>query len=87
MCSGCVPRYFFHLYDDLAVIDEEGVDLPDDHAAREIALQHAREMACAEVEEGRLVLDHRIDMVDESGRRVGAVSFRTAVGLEPATNQ
>ena len=87
MCSGYVPRYFFHLYDDIAVMDEEGVDLPDDHAARAIALQNAREMACAEVEEGRLVLEHRIDLVDESGRQVGAINFRTAVGLDPPTDR
>ena len=78
-----MPRYFFHLYDELQVLDEEGVELPDDEAARETALQNAREIACAEVEQGQLVLDHHIDMVDENGRQVGVVSFRTAVGLDP----
>ena len=81
-----MPRYFFHLYDDLAVLDEEGIELPDDDAARETALKNAREIACAEVEQGHLVLEHHINMVDDTGRQVGVVSFRTAVGLDSSSS-
>jgi hypothetical protein len=70
------------LYDDLIVLDREGVELDGDENALEVALLNAREMACAEVAEGRLVLDHRIDTVDEAGKRVGVVSFCNAVGLD-----
>jgi len=37
-----MPRYYFHL---LGVVDEEGSDFPDHEAARQEAIQIARELA------------------------------------------
>jgi hypothetical protein len=77
-----VPRYFFHLYDELVVLDQEGKDLPSLQAAHETALDNAREMACAEVLDGHLNLTHRIEIADESGKVLGTVHFRDVVVVE-----
>lgn len=78
----CVPRYFFHLFDDLTVIDEEGVELPSPAAAREHAIANARTMACAELTEGHLNLKHRIEVTDESASTILTLRFADAFELE-----
>ena len=77
-----MPHYFFHLYDDLIVLDQEGKELPSLQAARENALDNAREMACAEVLDGHLNLKHRIEIADESGKVLATVPFRDVVVVE-----
>jgi hypothetical protein len=77
-----VPHYFFHLYDDLIVLDQEGKELPSLQAARENALDNAREMACAEVLDGHLNLKHRIEIADESGKVLATVPFQDVVVVE-----
>jgi hypothetical protein len=41
-------------------------------------------MACAEVLEGHLALDHRIEVVDDKGALVCTVRFSDVVAVEPA---
>ena len=77
-----VPRFFFHLYDDIVARDAEGQELPDADAARSRALVSAREMACAEVLKGHLNLRHRIEVEDESGTLLASVHFGEAVDIE-----
>ncbi|HEX7930213.1 MAG TPA: hypothetical protein VF470_04830 [Sphingomicrobium sp.] len=74
-----MPRYFFHLYNDITAIDEEGSDLADDRAAMEIAIDSARHVASANVLEGHLDLRHHIAVVSDGGRPVGKVTFGDAV--------
>ena len=78
-----MPRFYFHLHDDLDVADDEGVELADLDAA------HAHAVRCARVmfgelakDEGRVVLHHRIDIEDERGRVLDTVHFRDAVRIE-----
>ena len=75
-----VPHFYFHLYDDQDLLDEEGTDLPNAAAARAHAIGEAREMACDEVHHGHLNLDHRIEIEDEQGGRT-SVTFRDAIRL------
>jgi hypothetical protein len=77
-----VPHYFFHLYNDVVVLDEEGRALPDLAAARANAIREAREMMLDAVAEGRINLSHRIDIADEAGTVVGSVTFGEAVRVE-----
>ncbi len=77
-----MPRYFFHLYDDMVSIDEEGSELPDVAAARQKALQNARAIACQEVLEGHLNLHHRIEVEGENGRPVLVLPFEEVVRIE-----
>jgi hypothetical protein len=78
-----VPRFFFHLYDDMVVLDEEGKVLPSTDAAREDALANARHMACAEVLDGHLGLNHRIEVTDSNDAPVANVHFIEVVNLHP----
>ena len=74
-----VPRFYFHLFDDRQSPDEEGRELVSSEGAFEIARAEAREMASAEVLQGRLNLAHRIEVTDEFGRVVSIVRFRDVV--------
>lgn len=73
-----VPRFYFHLYDDGVLIDEEGQELPDLEAAYQRAVENAREMACANIKAGFLNLDYSIEIEDGQGETVLVVTFREA---------
>jgi hypothetical protein len=77
-----MPRYFFHLHNDIDAPDHEGHDQPNDHAALEAALDFARDIANASVRKGHLDLKHFIVCVAEDGREVGIVRFANAVRVE-----
>ena len=78
-----VPRFYFHLYDDVDAPDPEGVELPDLEAARKYALRNARFTAGETIKEtGRLVPDHRIDVEDEQGNVLTTVRFADVVKIE-----
>ncbi len=77
-----MPRYFFHIYDDLIAHDEEGVELPNVSAARLNALIGARSLIAEQVKRGYLVLSHWIDVVDEHGEPVMTVTFGDAVDVK-----
>jgi hypothetical protein len=77
-----VPHYFFHLYNDLIVMDEEGMELDDLEAAHANGIKEAREQMQETVGLGRINFSHWIDIADESGAVVGSVSFREAVAVK-----
>lgn len=60
-------------------MDEEGRELPSSEVAFEAARAEAREMASAEVLQGRLNLAHRVEVADEFGAAVTIVRFRDVV--------
>ena len=75
-----MPRYFFHIHNDLETIDEEGSVLPDAHAARERGIHEARNFAAESIKsKGHLILDHRIDIVAETGEQIASIRFGDAV--------
>ena len=75
-----MPRYYFHLRNDLSVDDPEGRELPDLAAARELAEKYALDMSAASVlEHGRINLRHRIEVADASGKTVSTVEFGDVV--------
>ena len=73
-----MSRFFFHVYNHETTIDEEGQELADLDAAREIALDSARDLVCDSVHLGHLNLDHRIEVTDEAGETVLVLTFREA---------
>lgn len=77
-----MPRFFFHVFDDAVARDEEGVELPHAEAAGRAALEGARAMICDQVREGRIALDHRIEVEDEAGARILTLTFREAVEID-----
>ena len=82
-----MPRFFFNLFDDAAVIDEVGVELPDLAAARQAAVEEARAVISEEVKNGRVDLGHRIEVEDESRRPVLVLPFSAAVEIEGPVNK
>lgn len=73
-----MPRFFFHLIDDLVTRDEEGMELPNIAAAHAKAILSARGIAAAQVLEGNVSLHHRIEVEDAEGRTVLTLPFRAA---------
>ena len=81
-----MPRYFFHLYDSIEVIDGEGQVLPDIDAARVHALAEARQMMAAELKaKGQINLGHWIEVEDEQQEVVLVMKFSEAVQVNPST--
>lgn len=76
-----MPRYFFHLRDGDQTDDEEGMDLPGVDAAREFAVDCARDIVSADIKQGWLDLEHSIDVVDEYGAHVLTMPFRDAFAV------
>ncbi len=80
---GRVPRYYFHLINDMDVADFQGVELSNLEDARSEAVHQARGMIGEMTKtEGRIVLSHRIDIEDEEGRVLDSVVFRDIVRIE-----
>ena len=77
-----MPKFYFHLRNDIDVDDEEGTDFPDLAAAREHAVANVRSVAAGNVSNGHLDLWHRIEIADETGRIVGTVTFGDAVTVK-----
>ena len=78
-----MPKYFFHVRDDMDVPDEEGAEFRDIDIARNFAAQSARVLMCETLrEDGRINLSHRIDIEDGDGDVVASVRFRDAVRIE-----
>jgi hypothetical protein len=74
-----MPRFYFHLYNDEIVRDEEGLDLPDMDAARDEAMRAARELIGEEAKRGQVTLSHRIEVEDEIGLPCFTIRYRDAV--------
>jgi hypothetical protein len=74
-----MPRYFFHLHNDIDVHDDEGRVLRDLDEARRCAEQDAREMAAESVREGKLNVAHHVDVTDEAGTLLFSVTFGQVV--------
>jgi hypothetical protein len=78
-----MPRFYFHLHNDVDAPDPEGKELPDLDAAREAAVRNARFTFAETVKEnGRVNLDHRIDIENEGGLVLDTVWFRDVVTIE-----
>lgn len=77
-----MPLFFFHIYDDIEFLDDQGMDMADAAAARDAALAGARGMMSEQVRKGRLSLHHRIEVVDEGGGAILTLPFADAVEIE-----
>jgi uncharacterized protein DUF6894 len=77
-----MARYFFNIFNDATLIDDEGLELADLAAARAMALETARELVCESVHQGHLNLDHRIEIHDGGTEPVLVVTFRDAFTIE-----
>jgi hypothetical protein len=78
-----MPRFYFHLRNDMDVDDEEGMELPDLKAAHVRAEQYALDMSAASVlEHKKINLHHRIEVVNEQSEHVLTVEFGDVLTIE-----
>jgi hypothetical protein len=78
-----MPRYFFDLYNEMNVRDDEGQEFPDLETAKSQALKQVRKLIGGLiVENGRIDLLHHLKLRDEAGNVVHRVEFDDAVSFE-----
>jgi hypothetical protein len=78
-----MPRYYLHMSDGNGFIeDEEGVDLPNEAAARATALRCARDVMMGELRSGRLDLTSFIEVEDEQRNLLFTLTFADAVKIK-----
>jgi hypothetical protein len=87
-----MPRFYFHICNGHGFIeDEEGVDLPDEPAARRNVIAAARDVMASDLREGRLDLTSFIEVEDEAHRLLFTLTFAEAVTVnsipDPARRQ
>ena len=75
-------RFFFHVVDGTGTaLDENGLDLGDVRAARDVAVAGARDILAAEIRDGRIDLSWRIEVADGGGEVVLSLPFSDAVSV------
>ena len=78
-----MPKFYFHLYNDMDVPDFEGVELADLAAARATAIEQARGMIGGMAKaDGRIALSHYIDIEDQDERVLDTVIFRDIIRID-----
>jgi hypothetical protein len=78
-----MPRYYFHVCNgDGFTTDEEGLELPDVHAARTTAIQGLRDIMASELKDGLLKTASFIEIEDENHELLMTVPFVEAVKVE-----
>lgn len=79
-----MPKFFFHLHNDVYVQDHIGTELTSLDEARMKAVSAARGVMAEDiVDAGHITLSHRITIADEAGTRLLEVPFRTCVDVRP----
>jgi hypothetical protein len=82
-----MPRYHINLFNDIDVVDEEGVHAADLAEAKAKAIEGARELMGEHLRTGRPInLRHRIEVADDKGRVLAVIPFRelvTVIDVEP----
>jgi hypothetical protein len=74
-----MARFYLHVINGIGYApDEEGVELADAKAAAARAVEGIRSILADEAKAGRLDLDGRIEIADETGQIVRTVSFEEA---------
>lgn len=78
-----MPRYHFHLYNDIETLDLEGRMFPDLEAACADAVQSARSIMGSELTtKGEISLSHWIEVETEEGE-MHVVTFGDTVTINP----
>lgn len=83
-----MPRFFLHVANRVGFApDEEGVDLDDLAAAMEQAKDGIRSIVSDEARNGRIDLDGRVEIMDETGTVLKVIPFPDAVEIIVAAKQ
>jgi hypothetical protein len=77
-----MPHYHLHLHNaHVDASDEQGHELENLTAAREMALHGIRDFLAHEVMQGRLDLRGQVDVANDSGHILASVTFVEAVAV------
>lgn len=77
-----MSRYYFNLYNDEVVIDEEGIELPDDDAARNWARDEVRYQAAEAIKlHAHLVRSHKIVVCNDAAGEIATIAFGDVVAV------
>jgi hypothetical protein len=80
-----MPRYFLHLRDGRGeILDPEGADYNTHEDLESAVLKGARELIAADVLDGEVKLDQRIDAEDVVGQIIHSLHFSEAVTFTTA---
>jgi hypothetical protein len=72
-----MPRYFFHVMDGQATIDEDGTELPDVDAARKEAIRIAGEILASGDADGLLAeCPWHMTVVDDERKTIFTLAFQ-----------
>jgi len=75
-------RYYFNLFNDHETIDEEGIELADDDAAREWARREIQYQAGESVKmHGHLVLSHHMVIYDAGASQIDTITFGDVIAV------
>ena len=77
-----MPRYYFHTADGITVRDEDGEELPDLEAAKDVAIEVLSELLPAKARGLWETKTFSVSVKDEAGRLVA--SLTTVAILDPA---
>lgn len=76
-------RYFFHVRDgENLLMDDEGVDLPDEESARDEARNAARDLIIDNIKHGDPLDGRRFEVWDEEGVPHFIFPFKSVIGIE-----
>lgn len=77
-----MKRFFFHIRDGATLIeDPEGSVLPNIEAAREEAMQAARQILASKILAGEVVDGQTFEIIDETGAMCATLPFKDAMRL------
>ena len=78
-----MPRYYFHLLNDVDARDEDGKEFSDLEAAREYAKQCAIFSAAEAIrDQQHFISDHRVQVEDAEGNVLHTVRFGDVVAVK-----
>ena len=78
-----MPRYFFHVLNNRAIIDTQGAEYPGVDAAREAAVRTAGEIVVSEGTKFWQNDKWRMAVADETGRIILTLDFSATIHDEP----
>ena len=81
-----MPRFYFDLFNDITAVDQEGIELPDEAAARKQAWTAAAQLIADQLMLGnRFKLAHRIEVRDEQRHTIYTLPFSDLI--EPESSE
>jgi len=78
-----MPRFYFNVRDgDSVITDPEGIEVPGLRAVEDEATQAARDLLADRVKHGEQIGSRKFEVIDETGRQVLTLPFRSVLKLD-----